>query len=234
MSAHKSNSDAPRFCHFLQNECERFGVRFLFNSTVINVSADEQEGRLSQVEIKTKDAAQSSHLPCHNLVISAGLWSDTVFSQLFPKACCKIPVAKVQSAQNWLRLRRTSETGSGSHDSVEVCEQVWLAPALSDDEDIHFSNDIYGKLYGAGEFQDCEGPFDLPESVKLEPEELRVLRTLSDRYLSSKNGEQWELVSYGRAYFHELQMISQSSRNCGSKTCFRLPAVMNSRLEVSF
>ncbi len=136
---------------------------------------DEQEDRLSQVEITAKDVAQRTHLPCRNLVISTGSWSDTVFSQHFPQARLKIPLTKAQPAQNWLRLRRRREAKSGSRDSVDLCEQVWLAPALPDDEDIHFSEDIYGELYGTGEFQSCEPPYNLPENVKIEPQELKVL-----------------------------------------------------------
>ena len=182
-SAHFTNSDTPRFCKFLQDECERLGVHFLVNSTVTRVFADLQEGRLSQVEIETKDTAQPIRLPCRNLVISAGSCSDVVFSHLFPQARYKIPMAKAQPAQNWLRLRRKRETRSGGHDDVDVCQQVWLAPALPDNEDIHFSDDRYGELYGAGEFQYCEPPYDLSESVKLDPQELKVLQILSARYL---------------------------------------------------
>ncbi|KAL8895332.1 MAG: hypothetical protein Q9207_008214 [Kuettlingeria erythrocarpa] len=109
-------------------------------------------------------------------------------------------MAEAQPAQNWLRLRHKRETGSGSHDGVGICEQAWLAPALPDNEDIHFSKDICGELYGAGAFQDCKPPYNLPESVKLEPQELKVLQTMSARYLAREHGEQWELVSSGRAY----------------------------------
>lgn len=200
MSAYRPNSDISQFCQFLQNECESLGVRFLFSSAVTSVIVDEQEGRLSQVEITAKDVAQPTHLPCRNLVISTGSWSDTVFFQLFPQARLKIPLTKAQPAQNWLRLRRKRETKSGSRDSVDLCEQVWLAPALPDDEDIHFSEDVYGELYGAGEFQSCEPPYNLPEYVKIEPQELKVLQKLSARYLACEHGEQWELVSSGRAY----------------------------------
>ena len=162
--------------------------------------ADEQHGGFSHVDIKSGDNSYLC-LPCQNLVIAAGLWSDTIFSQLFPSSPITLQLAKKQPAQDWVRF--TPSNASDSHqpeDADDISQQVFLGPALPENEDIHFSSDYKGAIYAAGKILDSDPPFSLPENVKMDPMSFEELKNLSARYLRPKEAASYEILDYGRAY----------------------------------
>lgn len=146
--------------------------------------------------IKKHDALEPLSLPCRNLVISAGSWSDKVFAGLFPQAKCKIPMAEKQPAQNWLRIRNPNWK---PEDDAKDCDQVFLAPALAD-LDIHFSSFLGGDMYVASGFEDPDPPPPLPESVEMKPADREEMMRTTAEYLGLESKDDVELLASGRAY----------------------------------
>lgn len=107
----------------MYDECKQFGVKFLHNSNALHIHTDENQTRLTHVDIKTEGSSELVRLPCSNLVVSAGSLSDKVFSQLFPHVRYQIPMAQKQPAQNWLRIRNPKWNPG---DDDKDCDQGFL------------------------------------------------------------------------------------------------------------
>lgn len=124
----------PRFCQFLHQECMTWWVQLLINFDVASVF-DDKKGGFSHVHDRRKDNSQSLRLLCWNLIISAGSWSDKEFSQIFLSAHSKVPMARTQSPQNRLRLRKQNAPNQEDVSRADdPCYEVFLAPALLNDE----------------------------------------------------------------------------------------------------
>ncbi|KAF2809093.1 FAD dependent oxidoreductase [Mytilinidion resinicola] len=183
-----------KFCDFLKEECENLGVQLMLNSTATKVHTEPDSLAFSSVDIQTKDDSSTINVPCQNLVISAGSWSDRIFKSLFPSAEFHIPMTERQPAQSWLRRRETDKEKMGTDG-----KQVWLNPALEGQQDLHLSTSGYGVLFAAGSFADSDPPPPLPADVLPSPEEVEELKRLVSKYTHFGEHSQG-LISSGRAY----------------------------------
>jgi glycine/D-amino acid oxidase-like deaminating enzyme len=185
--------DPRKFVQFLLDECQRRGVRFLERSTAIRIYSNEENSRLSHIDVQTSGISDLQRLPCHNLVITAGSWSERVFSHLFPKSRLKIPLAQKQTAQNWLRIHKIPKSVPQDH----VCQQVFLAPATNN-TDIHLSNFLSGDIYVGGPFESPDSLPSTPDDVQIEPTDIETLKQTAAEYISWDSD--LELLDSGRAY----------------------------------
>lgn len=184
--------DPVQFCTLLHEECQRLGVQFLFQSSATRVHVTGETG-LSSIDIESSTTKDTVKLPCHNLLISAGSWTDRVFSKLFPDANCRVPMTKQQPAQNWLRFAKQDSEPKARG----VSEQVWFSPAIK--EELHISSFLDGELYIAGAFEDCD-LVDLPEDLRPDPNEVTELESLASKYLHIDRDKGLKLTGSGRAY----------------------------------
>lgn len=74
----KIRSDPPRFCSFLQGECEKLGVEFLTSANAVRV-AQHAGGETTVIELRL-EGGETRRVPCQNLIISAGIWTPELFS----------------------------------------------------------------------------------------------------------------------------------------------------------
>lgn len=103
-----------------------------------------------------------------------------------------------QPAQNWLRVQNPNCPPANTE---YECNQVFLAPALEDDVDLHISSFRGGEeLYVGGAFEYPNPPVPLPESVKLSPADLQSLKELTAKYLGLDAPGSLDVLSSGRAY----------------------------------
>lgn len=190
--------DPPKFCSFLQEECERLGVRFLINAEAIQVCL-EADG-LSSVDIQVKSGSEdpeTHRLSFRNLIISAGSWSPKLFSTLFPSARVGLRLADQQHVQTWLRFSDGADEDTRASGPVKPCEQVWLG-ALDEAVDLHVSSFATGELYAAGELERVGGGTPpLPECVRPSPDDIERLRSLVTSHVHLENRS---MVGCGRAF----------------------------------
>jgi glycine/D-amino acid oxidase-like deaminating enzyme len=168
-----ADSDCPSFCQFLHDQCEMLGVTFLFKSKALLVQADESQTRLKYIKISTPNDSKPNELPCKNLVIAAGLWSDRVFAGLFPRAQCHIPLLKRQPAQSWMRIRTPHWKPK---DDESACDQVFLDLVVQN-MTFHISSSLGGDMYVTNEFAPAGELPSLPEDGEAEPDASTKLRT---------------------------------------------------------
>ena len=78
----------PReLCEFLLSECQSRGVQVLLSSSPKSLTTDSS-GSITDINLST-----STTLPCNNLVLTAGAWTPSLFSTLFPQSKAKIPIS---------------------------------------------------------------------------------------------------------------------------------------------
>ncbi len=148
--------------------------------------------RLSAVDIRSSNTDETFRVPCRALIISAGSWSTSVLSSLFPSASLKIPMAERQPVQTWLRFSKSTKKHEG-----DGCEQVWLNP-LRDNVNIHVSSFRDGELYAAGDIELGDTSPPVPQFVQPSPTDISGLSKLVADYVDLSDGR--TLVRSGRAY----------------------------------
>jgi glycine/D-amino acid oxidase-like deaminating enzyme len=193
----KIRSDPPRFCSFLQEECEKLGVEFLTSANAVQV-AQHAGGETTMIDLRLK-GGETRRLPCQNLIISAGIWTPKLFSQLFPSVDVGLRLAETQHVQTWLRFSAQTVTDTKEHGpkDTEQCHQVWLSP-LDEGDDLHVSSFANGELYVAGELEQVgDDTPPLPDEVRPTPEDVDKLRDLVARYVHL---ERRQLLSSGKAF----------------------------------
>lgn len=199
---HCARLDPPKFCRFLQKECESRGVRFLFNTTALSAATDASQRTLTGIKVLNKDSKKAMNIPCKNVVISAGSWSGKVFSTLFPSSRLRIPSTEQQPAQDWLRLKikkpRRSEAGTKGS-----CQQIWFS-ADSEDLDIHMSSFLDGEFYAAGGFVNLSDIPDTPDKVTSPSHVTDIIERNTREFLALGLGETVQAVGSGRAFLPRL------------------------------
>ncbi|KAK5656645.1 hypothetical protein OQA88_4625 [Cercophora sp. LCS_1] len=140
--------DPPKFCKFLQEECEKLGVEFLTHAETVQVNENADDDELEPSIDLRLQGGETRRVPCQNLVISAGSWSPKLFSRLFPSVDIGLRLAEKQHVQTWLRfsalgavadLDEKEQEGGSTDLKAEACQQVWLSP-LDEGDDIHVSS----------------------------------------------------------------------------------------------
>lgn len=142
------------------------------------------------------------NIPCKNVVISAGSWSEKVFSTLFPSSRLCIPSTEQQPAQDWVRLKIKKPRRSEA-DIKGSCQQIWLS-ADSEDLDIHMSSFLDGEFYAAGGFIDLSDIPDTPDKVTSPSHVTDIIKQNTREFLALGLGETVQAVGSGRAFLPRL------------------------------
>ncbi|EME49287.1 hypothetical protein DOTSEDRAFT_163528 [Dothistroma septosporum NZE10] len=77
--------DSVKLGHWLHSQCDGYGVEFHFSSHPTKVEKD-RAGNVTGVRVQRSDAnnGKAETLRCSNLVLAAGPFTKSLFSQLFP------------------------------------------------------------------------------------------------------------------------------------------------------
>ena len=189
-----SDSDPRKFCQFLKSRCESLDVRVLLDSEVIKVFSNNDIITIVEITSASSKSALSAQLiPCHNLVIAAGPWSERVLKKLFPSSQLHIPLDVASQSGNYLRVKTPHWN---SHSSS--CDQIYLERILKHRLDI--SSFLDGSLYIGGYKSAVE---KLPKSVsQVKPQEsyIEQMKTLAASVLNLPQGQRIEVLEIGRAY----------------------------------
>lgn len=173
-------------------------MQFRSNSIVHSVRRAERSESFDHITINTKVSLirTTEMIPCKALVIAAGPWSSSVFSNLFPDAQVKLHMNTTWAAGNHVRVRSSRWTSPDSHDST----QVFLNNVLPDSKTMDITSFTDGSLnlggWGAV-------PQPLPGSaykVKPQQEEINTMVELARQYLHLELDDDLETFEAGRCY----------------------------------
>ncbi|KAI1632349.1 nucleotide-binding domain-containing protein [Biscogniauxia mediterranea] len=92
--------DPLQLCQFLLEKCLSAGVQLHHPSRALSVVTDPTTGALTGLRITTTTAATAPDaaprtLPCTALVLAAGAWTPSVFSELFPASPLRLPISSL-------------------------------------------------------------------------------------------------------------------------------------------
>ena len=166
--------DPLRLCQFLLRESIRKGVRLHHPAKTVRVSQDEN-GEMSGIRILHESGTEHK-IPCTRLLITAGAWTPSVFSTLFPASRLWIGISPlaghsvVVKSPRWTREHET-----------KGCDAVFTTMRSG------FSPEIFSRLreeiYVAG-LNDASIPLpDLPTEAKIDPSSIDELTKVSQRLL---------------------------------------------------
>ncbi|TKA79968.1 hypothetical protein B0A49_01387 [Cryomyces minteri] len=104
--------DPVQLGKWLVGQCSNRGVTFRIGTRIItaNHSAD---CNLESVTLETIKAQREYAIPCDNLVIAAGTWSELLFNRLFPDSSIALPSSKIRAA-DWMLVASPEPTSQGN------------------------------------------------------------------------------------------------------------------------
>ena len=80
----------PReLCEFLLSECKSRGVQVHLSTRSTSLTTDSSN---KQTHLNISQAGNKISLPCENLILTAGPWTPSLFSTLFPSSKLRIPI----------------------------------------------------------------------------------------------------------------------------------------------
>lgn len=174
IDADELNSDPLQLCRFLLRESIRRGVRLHQPAKAVKISQDDS-GEMSGIRVEHKSGTDHK-IPCTRLLITAGAWTPSVFSTLFPASKTKIGVSQLAGHSVVVKSPRWTK----EHE-MKGCDAVFTTMRSG------FSPEIFSRLgeeiYVAG-LNDASIPLPkLPTDAKIDPSSIDELKKVSERLL---------------------------------------------------
>ncbi|KAI9694918.1 MAG: hypothetical protein M1822_000535 [Bathelium mastoideum] len=138
-----------------------------------------------------------TELPCKSLVISAGPWSDRVFSQLFPNAKVKIPLNVTGAAGNHMQIKNPRWNSSDDEAGVQ---QVFFNDVVPGSTGCDLTSFLGGSLYVGGYGAVPEPLPDKAEDVHVQSAAVPAMYELAADLVDTPAGRELEIVDVGRCY----------------------------------
>lgn len=173
-SADTQYRDPLRLSQFLLRESIMKGVRLHHPAKPVRISRDDS-GDISALRIK-HDSGADHKIPCTRLLITAGAWTPSVFSTLFPTSSLRISISQLAGHSLVVKSPRwTEEHESQGCDALFTTMQSGFSPEI-------FSR-IGGEIYIAG-LNDPSLPLpELATDAKIDQSSIDELTKVSQRLL---------------------------------------------------
>jgi glycine/D-amino acid oxidase-like deaminating enzyme len=122
--------DPLRLCKFLLQACFSCGVQLHHPARALSVGKDMRD-KLSSIRILNTSMNAVSEIPCTRLLISAGAWSQQVFSTLFPNSNLKLAISSLAGHSLVVRSPRwgKGQEGKGCH-AVSTTDEAGYVPKI--------------------------------------------------------------------------------------------------------
>ncbi len=172
----------PReLCEFLLAECESRGVQIHLSSKPTSLTTDSS-GQITGVALSS-----NTHLPCTNLIISAGAWTPSLFSALFPQSSLRIPISPLAGHSLVFRSPRyktpfVNPSPASDEKAGQMAYAIYCAPTRT----YPYAPEAFARLARSGQPEIWIGGLNnsalaLPESADdvkplLDPEAIADLR----------------------------------------------------------
>lgn len=166
--------DPLRLCQWLLRENLRKGVRLHHPAKAIRVSQDE-DGKLNALRIQYASGPEH-RIPCTRLLLTAGAWTPTVFSTLYPSSTLRIGVSALAGHSIVVKSPRwTREHESKGCDAVFTTMRSGFSPEI-------FSR-VGEEIYVAG-LNDSSIPLpDLATDAKIDAASIAELTEVTQKLL---------------------------------------------------
>ena len=171
--------DPLRLSQFLLRESILKGIRLHHPAKAVRISRDES-GDLSAIRIQ-HDSGAEHKIPCTRLLITAGAWTPSVLSTLFPSSPLEIPIFPLAGHSLVVRSPRWNKEieHNGCH-AIFTTMRSGFSPEI-------FSR-IGEEIYIAG-VNDPNLPLpDLPTDAKIDERSIEEMKNVSQRMLG-KDGD---------------------------------------------
>jgi len=178
--------DSHKFCSFLLGLCQDLGVSILLGATVTDLSSSSPIATILQHNIQFP-------LPCHNLVIAAGPWSQRVLDNLFPFSNLHLGMNTFSTSGNHLGIRTPRWK---PEDDEKNC--LYLNMNATEGR-FDVTSELGGTLYVCGPAKPEALP-SLSTQVSPQPESIRDMLNICKRILDIPEGEAIEVLEEGRCY----------------------------------
>jgi glycine/D-amino acid oxidase-like deaminating enzyme len=195
----------PRqLCEFLMEKCRERGVRLHIPARAVE-AVTEESGIVTGVMVVDDKTNDSTRIDCKSIVLAAGAWTPTAFSQLFPDSELKIPISSLAGHSINVRSPRHTFLHEEKHGR---CHAVFAAPSRGWSFAPEAFSRTSGEIYVAG--LNCETtPLPrLATDVKIDPKAMEELKKVTVRLvgLAASDGQ--------RSQTDDLEVVRQA-------LCFR-------------
>ncbi len=120
--------DPKLFCQFLLQQCIERGVQVHHPAEAGSVSKDLRDS-LASIRIVDQNGQHEVDIPCTRLILTAGLWTPSVFSKLFPNSSLQLPISNIAGhsivvrSPRWKGVKET-ETSDGG---IPTCHAIFTS-----------------------------------------------------------------------------------------------------------
>jgi glycine/D-amino acid oxidase-like deaminating enzyme len=173
--------DPLRLCKFLLQACLSCGVQLHHPARALSVGKDMRD-ELSSIRILNTSTNAVSEIPCTRLLISAGAWSQQVFSTLFPNSNLELAISSLAGHSLVVRSPRW-----GKGQEVNGCHAVFTTDEAGYSPEI-FSR-IGGEIYIAG-LNSVSLPLpELATESRIDESSIAKLKMTAERLLGEEDLE---------------------------------------------
>ena len=123
--------DPSKLCHFILSESQKRGVQLHQPATATSISTEQNTKTLKSITITSSKDSTSTTLALKSLVLTAGPWTPTVFSALFPTSRFKIPISSLAGHSLLLRSPRHKAPFTSPSSTIKVNQPTTTAPSTS-------------------------------------------------------------------------------------------------------
>jgi glycine/D-amino acid oxidase-like deaminating enzyme len=165
----------PRqLCDFLMEKCRERGVQLQMSARATEVFRG-RDGAVTCVVVHNDKTKKSTTIDCERIVFTAGAWTPSAFSQLFPGSKFKIPISSL--AGHSINVRSPRHT-LFHEEKYGRCHAVFAAPSRS----WSFAPEAIsrrGEIYVAGLNSETMPLPPLATEAKIEAEAMEELKRVS-------------------------------------------------------
>lgn len=136
-----SSRDPEKLCRFLLAECEARGVQVVHPVTPSTIALDDAS-RVTKMEYTGNDGTLHT-VPCTSLVLTAGVWTPTLFRDLFPSAPGDLPVVAMSGHSLVLRSPRWMPSPVAEEGVPTECAAIFAS-----DDGYGFSPELFSRAHG--------------------------------------------------------------------------------------
>ena len=168
---------------FLMEACRERGVQLHMPTKALEVTRGSG-GTLTGIMLQEGGSSKPSELPCTSIVITAGAWTPSVFSQLFPDSTLNIPIEPLAGHSIVVRSPRHTMIPEGNYGR---CHAVFAAPSKTWTFAPEAISRSGGEIYVAGLNSSTMPLPELATDSQIDEESIRELKKVTVQLIGLAN-----------------------------------------------
>lgn len=181
----------PRqLCEFLMEKCRERGVQLHMPARATGAVRGE-DGTLNGIVVQNDGTNRPTTIECETIILAAGAWTPSAFTQLFPESKLKIPISSLAGHSINVRSPRHKLV---NEERYGRCHAIFAAPSRDWSFAPEAISRIGGEIFVGGLNSETIPLPRLATDTKIDPKAIEELKKVTVKLvgLAAPNGEEIE------------------------------------------